>query len=317
MLSSTPVTVIVWALFQFELVKVKEPAETVASPVSPEDTPITTSEDGWASKTTVNESVEPDSLTAVELLDSTTVKPQGSAVAAVTVWSLKESKLLSELPSLTAKVIVVFWEPSTALSATPVTVTVWAEFQLPVVNVREEGKTVASSVSPEDTSITTFELGAWVKTTVNVSVVPVSETETFVLDFEKPGESLSAVAAVTVWSLKESKLLSELPSLTLKVIVVFWEPSILASSIPVTVTVWALFQLPVVNVREALSTVASSVSSEVTLITTFELGWASNTTVNVSVVPVSETVTAVLDLVKPAESLSAVATVTVWSAKGS
>ena len=262
-------------------------------------------------------SVVPVSETETFVFDLLKPAESSSDVAAVTVWSLRESKLLSELPSLTLKVIVVFWEPSTALSDTPVTVIVWALFQFPVVNVREEGETVASSVSPEDTSITTFELGAWVKTTVNVSVVPVSETETFVVDLEKPGESLSAVAAVTVWSLRESKLLSELPSLTLKVIVVFWEPSILASSTPVTVTVWALFQLPVVNVREEGDTVASSVSPEVTLITTFELGWASNTTVNVSVVPLSTTETFVFDLLKPAESLSAVAAVTVWSAKGS
>ena len=173
--------------------------------MSPEDTSITTFEDGWASKTTVNESVEPVSATAVELLDSTTVKPQGSFVVTSTFWSLKESKLLSELPSLTAKVISVpVWFPSTALSATPVTVTVWALFQLPVVNVREALSTVASSVSSEVTLITTFELGWASNTTVNVSVVPVSETVTAVLDLVKPAESLSAVATVTVWSAKGS-----------------------------------------------------------------------------------------------------------------
>ena len=205
MLSSTPVTVIVWALFQFELVKVREAADTVASPVSPEDTPITTLEDGWASNTTVNVSVEPVSLTEVVPPDWVTVKPHGSVVVTSTFWSLRESKLLSELPSLTAKVISVpVWFPSTALSATPVTVTVWAEFQLPVVKVKEEGETVASSVSSEDTSITTFESGWASKTTVNVSVVPVSETVTAVLDLVKPAESLSAVATVTVWSAKGS-----------------------------------------------------------------------------------------------------------------
>ena len=66
------------------------------------------------------------------------------------------------------------------------------------MKVREACETVASSVSLETTVITTFELGAWVKTTVNVSVVPVSETETFVFDLVKPAESLSAVATVTV-----------------------------------------------------------------------------------------------------------------------
>ena len=69
---------------------------------------------------------------------------------------------------------------------------------MPVVNVREEGETVASSVSSEDTSITTLELGWVVNTTVNVSVVPVSETVTAVFDLEKPAVSLSAVAALNV-----------------------------------------------------------------------------------------------------------------------
>ena len=55
-----------------------------------------------------------------------------------------------------------------------------------------------TSVSPEDTSITTLELG-WVdNTTVNVTVVPVSETVTAVFDLEKPAVSLSAVAALNV-----------------------------------------------------------------------------------------------------------------------
>ena len=45
------------------------------------------------------------------------------------------------------------------LSFTPVTVTVWAEFQFPDVNVSVAGDTVASVVSFEVTEITTFEAG--------------------------------------------------------------------------------------------------------------------------------------------------------------
>ena len=47
-----------------------------------------------------------------------------SAVAAVTVWSANESKLSSELPSTTARVIVELMLPSMMSSSTPVTVTV-------------------------------------------------------------------------------------------------------------------------------------------------------------------------------------------------
>ena len=52
-LSSTPVTVTVCALFQFAFVNVKLAADTVASPVSPDVTLITTSLSGCAFSTTV------------------------------------------------------------------------------------------------------------------------------------------------------------------------------------------------------------------------------------------------------------------------
>ena len=55
-----------------------------------------------------------------------------------------------------------------------------------------------------------------------------------------------------------------------------------------TVTVCAEFQFPDVKVSE-LVTVASPVSLDVMLSTTFEAGCASNTTVKVSVVPDSLT----------------------------
>ena len=92
-------------------------------------------------------------------------------------------------------------------------------------------------MSPDVTLITTSEAGSAVSTTVNVSVVPVSETETADFDFVKPAESLSAVAAVTVWSDSESKLSSELPSTTARVIVELILPSMMSSSTPVTVIV--------------------------------------------------------------------------------
>ena len=44
--SFTPVTVTVWAVSQFVEVKVRVAGETVASPVSPDETEITTSDAG-------------------------------------------------------------------------------------------------------------------------------------------------------------------------------------------------------------------------------------------------------------------------------
>ena len=56
------------------------------------------------------------------------------------------------------------------------TVTAWAAFQLPGVKVSDALSTVASPVSLLDTSMTTLVRGAASRTTVKVSVVPVSET---------------------------------------------------------------------------------------------------------------------------------------------
>ena len=56
------------------LVNVNDAADTVASPVSPDVTLITTSPAGFESRTTVNVSVVPDSFTDVPD-DSVTVKP--------------------------------------------------------------------------------------------------------------------------------------------------------------------------------------------------------------------------------------------------
>ena len=76
--------------------------------------------------------------------------------------------------------------------------------------------------------------------------------------------------------------------------------------------------MPLVKVR-GVFTVASPVSLEVTVRTTFEEGWALRTMVKVSVVPVSATLVdpPVSAIVNPATSLSVVVAVTVWSATGS
>ena len=70
-------------MFQFELVNVRSVEGTVASPVSPDDTLMTTSESGWVLSTTVNESVEPDSETTVEPSEAATVTPAESSSVVV------------------------------------------------------------------------------------------------------------------------------------------------------------------------------------------------------------------------------------------
>ena len=220
-LSSTPVTVTVCAEFQFAEVKVSE-LVTVASPVSPEVIESTTSEVGPALSTTVKVSVVPVSATLVDPLDCAIVNPAVSLSVVVTdtVWSATGSKLLSELPSFIATVIVEVCAPSTRLSSTPVTVTVCAEFQFPDVKVSAL-VTVASPVSPEVTARTTFDAGCAFSTTVKVSVVPVSATLVDPPDSTtvNPATSLSAVATETVLSGTESKASSELASTILTVMV--------------------------------------------------------------------------------------------------
>ena len=72
---------------------------------------------------------------------------------------------------------------------------------------------------------------------------------------------------------------------------------------PVTVTVWVVFQLELVNVNWAGDTVASPVSGLATSMTTLLPGWLSRTTVNVSVPPASVTDADVFDSVTPADTV--------------
>ena len=100
-----------------------------------------------------------------------------------------------------------------------------------------------------------------------------------------------------------------------------WVPSISVALTPVTVTVWAVDQLALVNVRCAMLTVASVVSDDITLTTTSVVGALLSTTVNVSVLPtvvavvtVAASVTAieppVSTTVRPAPSSSLTRTAT-------
>ena len=62
--------------------------------------------------------------------------------------------------------------PSTRTSSTPVTVTVCGVFQFPLVNVTDDGLTVPSVMSFDESPTVTFAVGCDVSTTVNVAVPP-------------------------------------------------------------------------------------------------------------------------------------------------
>ena len=64
-------------------------------------------------------------------------------------------------------------------------------------------------------------------------------------------------------------------------------PSCTASSTPVTVTVWATFQLAAVNVRFAADTAPSALLLLETGMTTSASGWLSRCTAKVAVPPAS------------------------------
>jgi hypothetical protein len=103
------------------------------------------------------------------------------------------------------------------------------------------------------------------------------------------------------------------------VIVEVCVPSRIESFTPVTVTLWGIFQLALVNVNAAGLTVASPMSPLKMVNTTFEAGWAVRTTEKVSVVALSLTdvLPPVGVTVKSATSLSVVVTEIVLSGSGS
>ena len=108
---------------------------------------------------------------------------------------------------------------------------------------------------------------------MNVSVLPDSSTSVAasVSSIVNPGASLSAVSTDTVWSAIASKSSSELASMMDITTDDVTVPSIMLSSIPVTVTVCGVSQFEGVNVN-VLVVVASDVSFEAVDITTSEVG---------------------------------------------
>ena len=162
--------------------------------------------------------------------------------------------------------------PSTRSSSAPVTVTVCGVSQFAGVKVTLAG-TVASPVSSDVIVRTTSDVGCASSTTVNMSVVPDSSTSVAasVSSIVNPGVSSSDVSTETVWSATLSKSSSELASIIEITVDEVTVPSIMSSSIPVTVTVCAVSQFEGVNVN-VLVVVASDVSFDATDITTSEVG---------------------------------------------
>ena len=104
------------------------------------------------------------------------------------------AKRSSDWASSTATVNEVTWSPSRSKSSTPVTVTVWREFQFAGVNVKTAGLTAASPVSPLVTINTTCVAGCAVSTAVNEVVPPASVTV-------KPLVGLTVIPAVSLSTL--------------------------------------------------------------------------------------------------------------------
>ncbi len=153
-------------------------------------------------------------------------------------------------------VMVVLTFPSSMSSFTPVNVTFWAVSQSPVVNVTVADPVVTSPVSEDDTLSTTLPAGSALRTNENVSVPASSVTMVapLVWAIVNPAVSSSLLITPTLWFATLSNASALEPSTTARVIPSCQLPSSRSSLIPVTVTVCALFQLPLVNVRLKVST---------------------------------------------------------------
>ena len=103
---------------------------------------------------------------------------------------------------------------SIIVSSTPVTVTICASSQFSGVKV-SDSVTVASPVSLEVSKRTTSERGSAVRTILNVSVVPVSLTMTYVLFkvISNPATSSSRFVPITSSLSTSAKLGSDVASL--------------------------------------------------------------------------------------------------------
>src|SRR2546429_511436 len=104
-------------------------------------------------------------------------------------------------------------------SSTPVTVTVWATFQLAAVNVRLEVETVPSAGLDEERPMVTLAEGALLRATLNVAVPPASVVGPLMALTLMPAMGLTVMLAVSVAVLKAVAppvvvVLNEMPTLS-------------------------------------------------------------------------------------------------------
>lgn len=193
-ISSTQVTVIDCAVFQFTVVNVTV-AGTVHSSVFEEVRSIVTSFVGCDVRTMLKLPVP--LLSEVKISRGVTVTPNvsSSTSVATTVESASASNPSFERASFTRIVIVLvgFTGLSTELF-TQVTVTDCGVFQFAEVNVRLLGLAVAPVL--EVISRTTFDVGSTLKRTVNIPLPPFSWTESVPVDVTIPAVSLSVISTL-------------------------------------------------------------------------------------------------------------------------
>ena len=164
-MSSTPVTVTVCMLSQFEFVKVTVPGDTVASPVSFETIEMTALDSGWYFSEIPNPEVDPVSETPSRYEEDWSLGfTCHSSTSSSAVITVKDSPF--EIPPPPSKaspepktVIVVVWSPSRSVSSTPVRVTACRLFQFDPVNVTVDGDTLTSPVSNTSTPTTASDDG--------------------------------------------------------------------------------------------------------------------------------------------------------------
>ena len=188
----------VFGALQSELLKTSVVGETVASSVSALAMSKTTGPSGCAVRTTVNWSVLPPPLASVTTSApplSSTSKPAASVsvVDTFTTWLETPSHSSSDTAS-TERVTVDTCVPSTSgESSWPVTVTDWAMFQFPLVNVSEVGVARASPGLPLLTLMTTSAVGSASRTTSKESMFPAPSSATVV-----PPDSVTVKSAMSV-----------------------------------------------------------------------------------------------------------------------
>ena len=173
------------------------------------------------------------------------------------------------------------------------------------MNVKDDPEVTDTTDVSRDVAATVTSPDGWVASfTVNVAVEP-SLTGTVVGFATRPATSSSSTLTVTVSDTDPKPPPEPVRSTTVESL------SASSSCTPATVTVCAVAQSPVVNVKDDPEvTDTTDVSRDVAATVTSPVGWVASFTVNVAVEP-SLTGTVVGFATRPEESSSSTLTVTV------